>query len=91
MIRNERLVSVFGLLAIVVAFSFDFEGEFSPYPEYYGAVRHPALLWVTPEPEARLVESLPALFDRADAVAEEEEEEEEEDAGEDAGEDPDGA
>ena len=31
--------------------------------------------WVAPEAEARLVESLPSLFDRADAVAEDEEDE----------------
>jgi hypothetical protein len=77
--RRPRIYAAAGtsgvLLAIVLAFGFDFEREFSPYPEYYGAIRHPALLWVAPEAEARLVESLPALFDRADAVAEEEEDE----------------
>ncbi len=50
-----------------------FEREFSSRPEYYARLEGPLLLLTRPADQGRLLNELPALFDRADAEIEEDE------------------
>ena len=63
----------FAISALSVAGELQFDREFSSRPDYYGRVEGPSLLLVRPAPEAGLLDELPALFDRADVEAEEDE------------------
>ena len=63
----------FAISALSVAGELQFDREFSSRPDYYGRVEGPSLLWVRPAAEGRLLDELPALFDRADAEIEDDE------------------
>lgn len=59
------------VLAIGLAGQLRFEQEFLSYPDYYAKIMAPVCLFATPVEESRLIDELPALFDRADLEIEE--------------------
>jgi len=65
-----RLLSSLGisgaLLAVNLVAQFQMERGFSPFPDYYARLKHPALFWAEPGEQRNLVEELTPLFDRAD-------------------------
>jgi pSer/pThr/pTyr-binding forkhead associated (FHA) protein len=55
------------LLGISVIGQVQSDREFSPLPDYYARLAHPALFWAAPVEQETLVDELTSLFDEADA------------------------
>jgi hypothetical protein len=77
-LRNKaRFSSALGVavvfLMVGLAGQLRFEREFSSAPDYYSKLMAPPLLFAKPVEDGRLLDELPALFDRADTEIQEDE------------------